>query len=135
MKTLWVKCFTLLIVVLALFGCEGQTTYSKEISNHTNDTLVFKIYTNYPGLLIDSFIVLPNQPHLFWNWSKLGGSDTYAPCNDGIDSIYFFTSDSAVLIKEFLDNNNWEYTRNANKRGSMVDNYCTFHIYPADLEK
>ena len=134
MKTIsyWIFIATALIT---LYSCEGETSYSKSDYNHTDDTLTFVIFSSYPGLIKDSFEIFPNQEKDFWYWSKLGGSNTDAPCNEGIDSIHFYASDSVTLQKDFLDNHNWDYSRQSNKRGSMVDNYCTFHVRAEDLGK
>ncbi|MCB2222271.1 MAG: hypothetical protein KQI35_17945 [Bacteroidetes bacterium] len=121
------------IIMIIMASCEGETTYTKKIVNHSSDTLFFRIYSNYPGLIADSVYLLPQAEVIFTMWTKLGGTNSDIKCSEGIDSIHFSSESGKQLLRDFKDQNNWNYTRKSNKRGSVVDNYCEFIIRPEDL--
>jgi hypothetical protein len=133
MKTRTLLILIIPIILIALTSCEGETSYTKKIVNQSSDTVFFRIYSNYAGLIADSVYLLPQAEAIFLMWTKLGGTNSDITCSEGIDSIQFSSESGKYLLKDFKDQNNWNYSRKSNKRGSMVDHYCEFIVRQEDL--
>lgn len=116
-----------------LISCEGGTTYTKTISNKSNDTLTILIFSQWE-YMEDSIVLLPDKTETIFFSDKLGGDETPIICTAEFDSINVLIPDNKVLKKDILDNSNWDFHLNSKKNGRFVNQYCEFEIQSDDIE-
>lgn len=114
-------------------ACEGETTYTKTITNNNTDTVSMSIYSQWE-YMEDSIFLLPKTSKIIYISSNLGGTDTPMLCTTEFDSIFVSVSGDKVLKINIMDNDNWTYRINSNRNGSVVDHYCNFEIKDGDIE-
>ena len=127
------KYIFILFTASILWSCEGETNYTKRISNFSNDTLIVEIFNEYKDST-ELLFLLPDNSHTLSIQSQLGGNESIPDCSEGIDSVSVVVQSGKTLIKDILNPNDWNHHMISTRRGSLVDHYCDFEILNGDLE-
>lgn len=126
------KYSLLVFIAAALWSCEGETNYTKRVSNFSNDTLLIQFFHSNedPELLV----LLPDNSHTLSIDSQRGGNESTPSCSEGLDSVSVVVQSGKTLEKDFLNPNDWTYHMISTRRGSLVDHFCDFEILNGDLQ-
>jgi hypothetical protein len=112
-----------------MFSCEGGTTFTKIIDNKSTETVTIKTFTTIYGE--QNHIIKPNEAKTIYLYDKERGfvDDTYS-CIEEFDSIEFSLSNNKTLVKDILNEGNWE---NESSGGRNAQEKCTFSISDNDI--
>ena len=118
--------------MVSLYSCEGETTYTTRIVNHTDEVLGLQIFHQYEGSP-EAFSLLPNKSYTLFLEARKGGNESIPNCVEGLDSLSVFLFSGKSMTKDFLDPNAWNHQMISSSHGGLVDHYCDFEIYQSDL--
>jgi len=133
LKTNTILFGLLIIALIFLTACEGETTYTKRISNFSTDTITINIYSEWQGMQEQVFL-MPNSSETIFLSYKLGGDASGIDCTHELDSVNTIVLSGKTLVKDIMNNDNWLNQIDSRKNGRLVDQYCDFQIFPIDLK-
>jgi hypothetical protein len=118
-------------ILFLLNACEGGTTYSKAIENHSSETLTLEIYSAYGGSE-SPISIEPNSNKDIWvdyQQGSFAGNDYN--CTQEFDSVKVIVSNNKTLATDMMEPNNWY---NESSDGRNAKESCTFEVVDQDLE-
>lgn len=121
--------YFLILAAFFMFSCKGGTTFTKIIDNKSTETVTIKTFTTIYGE--QNHIIKPNEAKTIYLYDKERGfvDDTYS-CIEEFDSIEFSLSNNKTLVKDILNEGNWE---NESSGGRNAQEKCTFSISDNDI--
>lgn len=124
------KIFFGLAATVALYSCEGGTTFTKNINNISSETLTVTVHATFGDL--EPVTIAPNEEkNIYWD-DQMGRFTTDAyRCTNELDSITVSVSNGKILTLDLMDDNNW-IKESKDGRNSRED--CTVTISDNDLE-
>lgn len=123
---------TALLALLLLTGCEGGTTFTKEVRNESSETLTLRLHTSFLTTASDTFRIEPgSRETIYWNDKTGLFTDGSYTCVSEIDSVSVSLSRGKRLVKSLLDPDHWD---RESKGGRNSTEKCTFTFSDSDLQ-
>ena len=117
----------LLSALSVLSSCEGETTWIKQIDNRSNHLMTVTYHDDYAGTDVTK-IVDPHTTEVIFYGEKAGGDETAAGCLDFMSDITITLNVGVTLVKDFEDENNWDYSASEKNLGGVVNQTCRFVV-------
>jgi hypothetical protein len=120
-----------LCLTASLLSCEGGTTFTKTLVNRSDVAVTLRT-TETIAAFTDSFTVQPQTSQTIYFSDRMGlfVTDLY-PCLSEFDSLFVELPDTLVLLKNILDESNWEKELTGGRNAQAI---CTFVIEAGDIQ-
>jgi hypothetical protein len=130
-----VKNISILLIGLAVVGCSGETTTSREITNQSSQEVVIQLYSNGQSYG-DSIILAPGDFDQFSVKTYNKAQEDEDACAYSIDSAYTRTSNGGKVTKDFSNNSNWDVESDKTKEiPAEYEHTCVFTIRDSDISE
>lgn len=130
MQNLKLACLMCIVSIFA--ACEGGTTFEKQFTNNSSETITIDLFVSSLTNYQETFEIAPNESQvIFWDDQQGNFTDETYTCLNEIDSVHISISNDKTLTRNFMNVDNWEHT---SKDGRNSLETCIFTIDDSHLE-